>query len=409
MHPSEAILSDRSNRLKGETIVVGITGSIAAVESIKVIRELLRHGAKVVPVMSRDATSIVTPGAIEFAAGIPPVVDITGQVEHVKYVGPGAGKASLMLIAPATSNTLSKIALGISDTSVTTFASMALGAGIPIVVAPAMHSEMTRNRLVNANLDSLRKAGVHFVPPVLEENEAKLAHPDAIVAHVMHHLGRGPLKGRSVLVIGGSTAEHIDDVRYVTNGGSGRTAVELASWAFRLGATPVLWLGEARVPVPEFIPTRRFRDLSDLNDLMERFPGELKGADLVLVPAALSDYTVEGRRKGKIDSATEATVNLRLARTRKVLPEIRGRLSPNAKLVGFKLAPFDTPEDLAARARTLMQEVGLDAVVANGPSAMGAEESMVLLVLPSAKPLAMEGPKSQLALRLMEHFGELLP
>ncbi len=409
MHPSEAILSDRSNRLKGETIVVGITGSIAAVESIKVIRELLRHGAKVVPIMSRDATSIVTPGAIEFAAGIPPVVDITGQVEHVKYVGPGAGKASLMLIAPATSNTLSKIALGISDTSVTTFASMALGAGIPIVVAPAMHSEMTRNRLVNANLDSLRKAGVHFVPPVLEENEAKLAHPDAIVAHVMHHLGRGPLKGRSVLVIGGSTAEQIDDVRYVTNGGSGRTAVELASWAFRLGATPVLWLGEARVPVPEFIPTRRFRDLSDLNDLMERFPGELKGADLVLVPAALSDYTVEGRRKGKIDSATEATVNLRLARTRKVLPEIRGRLSPNAKLVGFKLAPFDTPEDLAARARTLMQEVGLDAVVANGPSAMGAEESMVLLVLPSAKPLAMEGPKSQLALRLMEHFGELLP
>lgn len=409
MHPSQVIRGGKSDRLKGETIVLGITGSIAAVETVKIIRELLRHGARVLPVMSRDATAIITPDSIEFAAGIPPVVDITGQVEHVKLFGPGEEKASLMLIAPATSNTLSKIATGVSDTSVTTCASMALGAGVPLVVAPAMHAEMARNGLVTANLDILRKAGVLFVPPILEEGEAKLARPEDIVAFVMHRLSKGPLAGQQILVIGGSTAEHIDDVRYVTNGGSGRTAVELATWAFRLGANPTLWLGQASVPVPSYVPTRRFHDVAGLMALLGEEAETLRGAAWVLVPAALPDYTVEGRRRGKIDSASEASLTVRLTRAPKLISEIRSRLSPKARVVGFKLSPFDAPEDLAAKARKLLNESKLDAVIANGPAAMGAESTQVLLIHGAGKPISIEGTKSRVALRLLELLGEAFP
>ncbi len=163
MHPSRAIRGGRSKLLAGRRIVVAISGSIAAIEVPRIIRELIRHGAEVRAVMSPDAARIVTAEAIHFAAGERPVTELTGDVEHVTLMGPGEGRADLLLIAPATANTIGKIAHGIDDTPVTSFASVALGGGVPVLLAPAMHADMARNPAVRENLERLDRWGVGLV------------------------------------------------------------------------------------------------------------------------------------------------------------------------------------------------------------------------------------------------------
>src|SRR5271169_1039751 len=165
MHPSRVIRGRRSELLAGRKVVIGISGSIAAVEVPRIARELIRHGAEVRAVMSAEATRIITPEAIQFATGHPPVLQLSGDVEHVQLLGPGEGRADLLLIAPATANTLSKIAHGIDDTPVTTFASVALGGGVPVLIAPAMHAHMGQNPAIRENLARLRSWGVQVVAP----------------------------------------------------------------------------------------------------------------------------------------------------------------------------------------------------------------------------------------------------
>ena len=136
MHPSKRIHAAKSQKLGGKQVVLAVTGSIAAVETVKLARELIRHGAEVVPVLSKDAAEIIHPNALQFATGRDPIMRLDGSVPYVELVGTD-GTADLVLIAPATSNTVSKVAMGIDDTVVTTFAQNALGAGIPILIAPA--------------------------------------------------------------------------------------------------------------------------------------------------------------------------------------------------------------------------------------------------------------------------------
>ncbi|MCK5661305.1 MAG: DNA/pantothenate metabolism flavoprotein, partial [Methanosarcinales archaeon] len=176
--------------LSDKTIVLGITGSIAAVRCVELARELRRRGASVIAVMSKAATEIIHPNAMEFATGNPVITGITGRVEHVALCAkadyPGVVGADLLLIAPATANTIGKMAQGIDDTSVTTFATTAIGAGVPVVVVPAMHGSMYSNPFVKKNIDALKKAdaGVIFVGPYMDEGKAKMAEEDDIVLHV---------------------------------------------------------------------------------------------------------------------------------------------------------------------------------------------------------------------------------
>ena len=127
--------------LAGKQIVIGVTGSIAAVETVKLVHALRRKGADVIPIMSAAAQGILHPDALTYASGHPAIIRLSGAVEHVTYCGDG-GSAALLLIAPCTANTIGKIACGIDDTPVTTFATTALGSGKPLVVVPAMHHSM---------------------------------------------------------------------------------------------------------------------------------------------------------------------------------------------------------------------------------------------------------------------------
>ncbi|MHB1435180.1 MAG: bifunctional phosphopantothenoylcysteine decarboxylase/phosphopantothenate--cysteine ligase CoaBC [Thermoplasmata archaeon] len=400
MHPSRVIRGARSQRLAGRTILVGVSGSIAAVEVVKIIRELLRHGAEVRAVMSPEATRIVTPEALEFATGHPPILQLTGAVEHVSFLGPGEGRADLYLIAPATANTLGKIAHGIDDTPVTTFASVALGGGVPVLVAPAMHAHMGKNPAVAENLAILQKWGVEVIAPQSAEGEEKLASPEEIAAAILRRLADSAWTGRRVTVIGGGSRESIDSVRSIANESTGDTAVALAVQAYFRGARVDLWLGAHTAHVPPYLSVTRWRSVGDLAALARARAADLRASDLVIVPAALADYTTSPE-PGKISSRSRPRLSLRLEPAPKLLPLLRSLAPPPTRLVGFKLLAESDPAALRSAAERLARESGADAIVANGAESIGSGRVRALWVSTgNLRPI--EGTKSELADQILD-------
>jgi phosphopantothenoylcysteine decarboxylase / phosphopantothenate---cysteine ligase len=404
MHPSHVIRGRSSQLLSGRRVVIGVSGSIAAIELPKMIRELIRHGADVQTVMSPEAMRLVTPETLEFATGHPPITQLTGNVEHVSLLGPGPGRADLYLIAPATANTISKIAHGIDDTPVTSFASVALGGGVPILLAPAMHSHMGLNPAVKENLEKLRAWGVGVVPSVSSEGEEKIAGPEEVAAAVLHRLANGPWVGRHVVVIGGAAREPIDAVRSVTNESSGTTAVALANQAYYRGAEVALWAGALRVAVPSWIPVAPWKGVEDLLAMARRRRSELRGCLAVIVPAALSDFVLEAHA-GKIPSRDHERLTLTLRQAPRVLPELR-RLAPApTRLVAFKLEAGASPTELEEEGHRLARESGADWVVANDVASMGAAETNALVLPPSGGRHWIRGPKTEFAGKLLDDIG----
>lgn len=169
--------------MAGKKVVLAICGSVAAFRTPELARELGRQGFTVECVMTNAAQGIIHPHVLEWASEQPVVTELTGKVEHVKSCGV-EGNADLLLICPATSNTISKIACGIDDTTVTTYAATALGSGKKILVVPAMHQSMYENPFVKENIEKLKKVGVEFIEPKIEENKAKLADQKEIVDEV---------------------------------------------------------------------------------------------------------------------------------------------------------------------------------------------------------------------------------
>jgi phosphopantothenoylcysteine decarboxylase / phosphopantothenate---cysteine ligase len=407
MHPSRAIRGRTTHLLDGRRIVLGISGSIAAVEVPKIARELIRHGADVRAVMSPDAARIITPEAVEFATGHPPVLQLSGNVEHVTLLGPGEGRADLYLIAPATANTISKIAHGIDDTAVTSCASVALGGKVPILLAPAMHSLMGENPAVRESTEKLASWGVAFLYGPRTEGEEKVASPEEVAAAVIHTLAAGPWRGRRLVVIGGASREPIDDVRSITNESTGATAVAWANQGYYRGAEVELWAGALEVPVPPWIRLSRWRGVGDLLSMARRKRSQLAGAAAVVVPAALSDFTLPPTR-GKIPSRGRRELTLSLTAAPRVLPALR-QLGPHpTRLVAYKLLSGAPEASLEQEGRRLQEESGADWVIANDARTMGAAETAAL-VLPRGQPRQwLRGPKGEVAGKLLDDLGREL-
>ena len=383
MHPSKRIHAAKSQKLAGKQVVLAVTGSIAAVETVKLARELIRHGAEVVPVLSKDAAEIIHPNALQFATGRDPIMRLDGSVPYIELVGTD-GTADLVLIAPATSNTVSKVAMGIDDTVVTTFAQNALGAGIPILIAPAMHETMYANPIVAGHIKSLLALGVEFVEPRMEEDKAKLADIEEIVERVIRRIGTRELAGKRVVVVAGSTVEPIDDVRILTNRSTGETGMELAKAAFEKGADVELWLGRHHTVAPPYIPAKTFETTADLAAMA----GPMK-ADVCVVPAAISDFAPR-KAKGKIPSR-KGPLSLELEPTPKVLPALR----KGAKvLVGFKAEAGVSAAELRSRAMDLLKEAGLDIVVANDVARVGKAKTSILILDKKGRGESFEGSKA---------------
>ena len=363
--------------LAGRTIVLGITGSIAAVRTIELAHELIRRGAVVQAVMTESAQRVIHPDAIECATGRPPITQWTGMVPWVEYCGDGGdggsgSAADLLLIAPCTASTIGKITHAIPDTLVSIFATTAIGAGLPVVIAPAMHESMY-NPLVRGNLDVLRQYGVVVVGPMIEEGKAKIAETTDIVRWVEQALSDASLAGMRVLITGGATAEPIDPVRMITSRASGKMGVALAREAFRRGANVMLvHSGNVRFSGISEIYVETAREMTDA------VLGELeadRGYDLMISAAAISDYTLDPS-DSKIPSGSQLTLTLRP--TEKLLEAVRNQ-HPDLVVVGFKLET-ETGDALFRCAKEAMDRYGLDMIVANTVENMGGDEGEVWII-----------------------------
>ncbi len=362
-----------STSLQGKTIVLGITGSIAAVRCVELARELMRRGAAVHAVMTKEAQRIIHPEAMCYATGNPVITKITGAVEHVEFCGIG-GRASVLLIAPCTANTIGKLAHGIDDTTVTAFAITAFGSGIPIVLVPAMHDSMYNHPIVIENIGKLTELGVEFINPVIEEGAAKIAGKEETVLRVERALGGKTLSGKRIIITGGATAEPIDPIRILTNRASGKTGIELALEAFRRGAEVTLvHRGCMGIQgICEF-------NAESARDMTETVIEELgKGYDLLISAAAISDFTVVPQ-KDKIKSGKEITLTLKPAK--KLIQEARHKY-PDLKIIGFKAETGVKEDELIERARGSLEASSLSMVVANNVSkgGMGTEDNEVYLI-----------------------------
>jgi len=390
MHPAEELRGKKSNKLFHKRIVLGVTGSIAAVESIKLARELIRHGATVYPVMTPAATRIIHPDALEFATSHKPVIQLTGQTEHVSWCGLVQDPVDLLLISPCTANTISKIARGIDDTPVTTCATTAIGSRVPILLVPAMHLSMYDHKIVQKNIDICKDHGVLFIDPFISGNKAKLPQVDEIVETVIRTVGKRDLFSKRILIIGGATAEPIDDIRLLTNRSSGRTAVFLGVNAFERGADVELWYGYATEPVPSYIPYKRFETVADLLKLMKN--NSVKHFDSIIVCAAIANY-IPKKQRGKIPSGKEK-LSIECAQAPTILETLRSRV-PHATIIAFKTE--EKKINVKTKTQQLLTKHHLDGAVGNTLAGFGAKDNEILILTKKGKSTWKKGKKEELA------------
>jgi phosphopantothenoylcysteine decarboxylase/phosphopantothenate--cysteine ligase len=369
-HSSKVIKGTTSSVLDGKKIVLCITGSVAAVECPIIARELMRHGAEVYGVMTPAACNLVHPNLIEWATGNRVITHLTGQVEHVSLGGDSPGHADLILVAPTTANTISKVANGIDDTPVTTTISTAFGAGLPILMVPAMHETLYRHPIVLENIEKLKSHGVVFIGPRMEEGKAKIARTDSIVNKVIYILTKNKdMTGLHVLVTGGPTREYIDTVRFISNPSSGKMGVAVAEEATARGAKVTLVYGVGMTSEPPI--DLKCIPVVTADDMMNAVLNELKRChcDIFVGTAAVSDYTPVQKVNSKIPSGQKG-LSIQLKPLPRIVQAVKEE-SPETFVVGFKAEYNVSGPDLVDRAYKRIKEVGLDLIVANDVSKEG--------------------------------------
>ncbi|MFX1370294.1 MAG: bifunctional phosphopantothenoylcysteine decarboxylase/phosphopantothenate--cysteine ligase CoaBC [Promethearchaeota archaeon] len=366
-HPSKDIVESKGTILRGKTICMCLTGSVAVSISPIVARELMRLGAEVICVMSRSATELIKPTLMEWATGNKVITNLTGAVEHVFLAGDrshGAGKADLILICPSTANTISKIACGIDDTPVTTVVSTAFGTSIPIVIVPAMHESMYRHPILEQNERKLRECGVDILGPRISEGKAKVARVDDIIDRVIDLLiTKKDFEGKKVLITAGPTREAIDSVRFVSNKSSGRMGIELAKEASARGAEVMLIAGECIAKLPDYINTKH---VVSTDDFIRAVKDEisLNNYDIFISAAAVSDYKPTACIEGKISSDNIEELRIDMKLTPKIINVARKK-DLNLFIVGFKAESNVSKSELIERAYNRLVKSDADLFVAN--------------------------------------------
>jgi phosphopantothenoylcysteine decarboxylase/phosphopantothenate--cysteine ligase len=354
-------------------VALGVTGGIGAYKAVEVCRGLQKSGHDVVAVMTRSATRFVGPLTFEAITRRPVVTSqwqrgMNADIEHIAI----ADQIGLLLVAPCTANVIGKFAHGIADDFLS---SLYLATRAPVLLAPAMNSNMLAHEAVQGNLRALVARGVRVVEPGEGylacgwTGKGRLAEPDEIVSAACHALApaNSPLRGRRVLVTAGPTYEDIDPVRYVGNRSSGRMGFALAEEAQRRGASVTLVTGPSPIAPPSVTELVRVRSAADMHAaVMAAAPL----ADVVVMAAAVADYTVTDRAAHKV-AKSDGPLTLTLQRTPDILADL-GRLPSRATtgtplLVGFAAET----EDAVAKARAKRVRKSVDVIVANDVSAPG--------------------------------------
>ncbi|GAB4304948.1 MAG: bifunctional phosphopantothenoylcysteine decarboxylase/phosphopantothenate--cysteine ligase CoaBC [Promethearchaeota archaeon] len=366
IHPSKDIVETRGTVLRGRHVCLCLTGSVAVMSVPVLAREFMRLGAEVTAVMSKAATRLISPELIHWATGNPVITDITGAVEHIALAGerPGEhGQADVILVCPATANTISKIACGIDDTPVTTVVTTAFGSGTPIVVVPAMHESMFRHPILERHLLTLQRLGVDVLGPRISEGKAKIARIDDIVNRVKDILvsKKDAARLRFLLTVG-PTREFIDEVRFISNPSTGKMGMALAEEILARGGQVTLINGKSLVAPPL---GARVIDAVTTQDFHDRMVEELQSEkyDVFISAAAISDYTPARKVHAKI-SSDNPSLCVDLVKTPKIISKAR-ELSKDLLIVAFKAEVNLTVEELVDRAFSRLASAGTDLIVAN--------------------------------------------
>lgn len=355
--------------MKGKTIVLGVTGSIAAYKIAGLASSLIKEGCEVHVVMTRNATNFINPITFETLTGNKCLVDTFDRnfEFHVTHVSL-AKKADVILVAPATANIIGKMACGIADDMLST---MVLAAQCPIIVSPAMNTNMFRNSIVQENLQKLAAHGMEIIPPQVgrlacaDVGEGKMPDEAVLMAYLRKAVAyEKDLQGLKVLVTAGPTQEAIDPVRFISNHSTGKMGFAIARAAMERGAQVTLVCGPTTVEPPLLVDVIKVQSAAQMLDAVKtHFPQ----SDILIKAAAVADYTPAEYHAEKVKKH-DGEMALPLQRTADILREISAIKQAGQQVCGFSMET----ENLEENSRKKLVEKGLDLVVANNLKVEGA-------------------------------------
>ena len=391
-------------------VVVGITGGIAAYKAVGVVRALVLAGHDVHVVATENALRFVGRPTLEAISRNLVHSDLYEGVAEVRHVAIGQA-ADLIVVAPATANTIAKIAAGQADDLL---GNTILASTAPLVVAPAMHTEMWRNPATVANVATLRQRGIRIVGPAsgqltgADAGEGRMSEPGDIVAAALAVVGPRDLAGRRILVTAGGTREPLDPVRFIGNRSSGRQGVEIARAAATRGAEVVLVVANVDDGVLDADPgSLTVRHVSTTAELRAAALEEAPTADVVVMAAAVADYRPETVAEGKIKKETQGDVlDLRLVRNPDILAELTAARLPGQTIIGFAAETESDPQKLLALGTAKAARKGVDLLVVNRvgwTEGFGTPHNDVVVVTGGGGRVAeASGSKSDVAHRILD-------
>lgn len=355
--------------LKGKTVVLGVTGSIAAYKMANVASALIKQGCEVHVVMTRNATNFINPITFETLTNTKCLVDTFDRnfQFHVAHVSLSQ-KADVMLIAPASANIIGKMANGIADDMLST---MCLAATCPIIVAPAMNTMMFRNRIVKNNLQKLRDYGMTIIEPAVgrlacaDVGEGKLPDEQTLLSYIYRQIRHDKdLTGKKVVVTAGPTVEKIDPVRYITNHSTGKMGYAIAANAMERGAKVTLISGPVNIEPPMFVDVINITSAKEMYDaVMEN----LQDCDILIKAAAVADYTPVSVSDEKMKKK-DGDLSIKLMRTKDILKDAGSKKKDTQVVCGFSMETCNMLEN----SKKKLLSKNCDMIVANNLKDEGA-------------------------------------
>ena len=379
--------------LKGKTVLLGVTGGIACYKSANLASALVKQGANVQVVMTRNATEFIGPHTFESLTGNRVSVDTFDrnyqfQVEHIAL----ADQADLVLVAPATANVLAKLAHGLADDMLTT---TILACNCPKIAAPAMNTKMYENPVTQDNLDILRKYGWEIVEPASGRlacgavGKGKMPEPEDLLECVLHALSHEKdMTSLKVLVTAGPTREALDPVRYLTNHSTGKMGYAIAKAAAARGAEVTLVSGPVNLKKP---PYMEVVDIVSAQDMFEAVTSRAPEQDIIIKAAAVADYRPANLAEDKIKkSGNDSDLSLPLSRTSDILAWLGQHRSPGQFLCGFSMETRDMVEN----SKQKLEKKHIDLIAANNlkqeGAGFGVDTNLLTLISPDgAKELPL--------------------
>lgn len=356
--------------LKNKTVVIGVSGGIAAYKACDIVSRLKKLNANVHVIMTKGATEFVTPLTFQSLSQNYVVSDMfeepkTWDVEHISL----AKKADVFLIAPATANVIGKVANGICDDMLTTTVMATTG---KVLIAPAMNTNMYKNPILQRNINTLKELGYNFVNPESgrlacgDEGEGKLASPEVIVNKVIELLNNEDkdLQGKKILITAGPTVESIDPVRYITNRSTGKMGYAIAKIAANRGADVTLVSGPTNIYPPSNI--KKLIKIQSAEDMYNAIIDNFDENQVIIKSAAVADYKPKTYSNKKIKKSNDDLV-IELDRNKDIAYEL-GKIKNNKILVGFAAET----NDLIENAKGKVNKKNLDFIVANDLTEKGA-------------------------------------